>query len=171
MTVLELAVVLVIIAIIATMLLPFYGNMKARADEARCHANIRNLYVAASGYLTSNGRWPQVPVQMMTEQPHVFARRWVDALVPYGVPHASWICPTLQRNFGFSMEELEKEEKYRIDFLATPFDETPESPRRAPRFPWFIEKIGSHTRGQLIILADGTTTTLMDMVNAGSTSR
>lgn len=165
MTLLEVAVVLVIIAILASMLLPFYGAMQARAEEGRCLANIRNLYVAASGYVNANGFWPQVPFKMSVDQPHAYARLWVEALAPFGTSHSTWICPTLQRRFGIPLAALEKEENYRIDFVPNPFDDNPESPRRAARFPWFMEKAASHSRGQLVILADGTTTALMDLVN------
>ncbi len=166
-----MAVVVVIIAIIASMLLPYYGGMQARAEESKCLANIRNLYVAASGYMNSNGSWPQIPVQQSTDEPHVFARAWVDALKPFGASHSTWICPTFHRMFQITMDDLEKEENYRIDFVAAPFDDNPASPHLSPRHPWFVEKVASHGRGQLIIMADGTTTALLDVVKSLSDSK
>lgn len=164
MTILELAVVIVIIAILASMLLPFYGAMTARADEGKCLANIRGLHVAASSYLNSNGSWPQIPIQMSVDNPRAYARQWVEALTPFGAPHPSWICPTLQRNLGIPFSAIEEEEHYRIDFLPSSFDSDPATPRRAGGYPWFMEKTAEHPRGQLIILADGTTTALLDIV-------
>lgn len=162
-TILEVLVVVVIIAIIASMLLPVYSSFVARMEESRCLANLRNLYVAASGYLQANESWPQIPVTLMTDEPKTYARSWVAALAPFGAPHSTWICPSLQHLSGISMEALEKDEHYRIDFFATPFDDNPVSPRQAPTHPWFIEKAGLHSRGNLLILANGNTLSLKDV--------
>lgn len=163
-TILELAVVLVIIAIIASLLSPLYGAWISRSEEARCLANLRNLYIAASGHLNSAGSWPQVPMQMMSVNPHQFAREWVNALESFGAPHSSWICPTLNRNMGTSLEAGEKDENYRIDFVPSTFDDDPTTPRRAGGYPWFVEKAASHSRGQLVIFADGSTASLKDLI-------
>jgi prepilin-type N-terminal cleavage/methylation domain-containing protein len=162
-TVLEVLVVVVIVAIIASMLLPVYSNYTSRMEEARCLANLRNLYVAASGYLLANESWPQIPVQLLVDQPKAYARAWVSALAPFGAPHSTWICPTIQRSFQISMDELAKDENYRIDFIATPFDDQPSSPRRSATHPWFIEKSGIHSRGNLVVLANGSTLSLRDL--------
>ena len=162
-TLLELLVVLVIIAIIATMLLPAYAAYIARVEEARCIANLKNLYVAASGYLQSNGSWPQIPVSLLKDNDKLYAKSWVNALTPFGAPHNVWLCPTMQRTMTYSMDAADKDENYRIDFIATPFDENPLTPRLANTHPWFIEKTGLHSRGNLVILANGTTTSLQDI--------
>jgi type II secretory pathway pseudopilin PulG len=157
-------VVIVIIAIIASMLVPAYGGWRARADEARCLANLRSLFVAASRSLDAAGEWPQIPLKMMIDNPKQHARAWVQALEPYGAPHSSWICPTLQRSFQFPMEDLEKAEHYRIDFVPSEFDDGQNSPRLVGHYPWFMEKTASHARGQLIIFADGTTSSMVDFL-------
>ncbi len=162
-TLLELMVVIVIIAILASMLLPLVSSFSARADEARCLANLRSLYVAANGYLQAAGSWPQVPVKLFVDEPKTYAKLWVAALAPYGAPHSTWICPTTQRNLGTSMEANEKDENYRIDFVATPFSDDPVAPRANPAHPWFMEKAGVHPNGNLFILANGTTSSLLEM--------
>ena len=162
-TIMEVLVVVVIIAILASMLVPLYGSMMARADEARCLANLRNLYLGASGYLQTNGIWPQIPVNQMVDEPKTYARAWVTALKPHGTSHATWICPTIQRSFGISIDALEEEQNYRIDFIATPFGDNPAAPWAAPTHPWFLEKSGVHSRGNLVILANGTTSSLKDL--------
>jgi len=162
-TILEVLVVVVIIAILASMLLPVYSSFTARMEEARCLANLRSLYGAASGYLQANESWPQIPAALMTDDPKGYARSWVSALAPFGAPHSTWICPTIHRSFHISMDALEKDEHYRIDFVAVPFDDNPTSPRRDPAHPWFLEKSGVHSRGNLVILANGTTLSLRDM--------
>lgn len=165
MTILELVVVIVIIAIIASMLLPAYSAMLARADEARCLANLRSLFVAGSGYLNSAGHWPQVSMDLLPAQQQQFAKLWVQALEPYGAPHSSWICPTMQRTLGMSLEAVELDANYRIDYMAAAFDDSPSTPRLTGTRPWFAEKAALHSRGQLMILSDGTTVSLLDMVS------
>ena len=166
MTILELMVVVVIIMILASMLVPMYGSIMARADEGRCLANLRSLYVAASGYLQAANSWPQIPVSMIDSDYHGYARAWVDALTPYGAPHTTWLCPTIQRTLGIPIEAIDKTENYRIDFIATPFDDNPGSPRLNPTHPWFMEKAGVHSRGNLLILANGTSTSLLDLTGS-----
>lgn len=163
-TILELAVVLTIIAILVSMLLPAYASYQSRVEEAACLANLRNLYVAASGYMVANKSWPQIPAKLAIDEPKTYAKSWVQVLAPYGASHSVWICPTLQRTLHLSMEAVEKDENYRIDFFATPFDDNESTPLRKPRHPWFVEKAGFHGRGNLLILADGTTTSLRDLV-------
>ena len=165
MTVLELAVVLVIIAILATMLLPLTAAMKARADEARCIANLKNLFVGASGYLQANGSWPQIPNTLIKDDPKGYAKKWVAVLSTYGISHATWICPTIQRQRREPMSSIEEDEKYRVDYVAMAFDEKPTSPYPKNPFPWFVEMAGFHGRGNLFILSDGSTTSLADMTH------
>jgi prepilin-type N-terminal cleavage/methylation domain-containing protein len=164
MTVLELAVVMVIIGILASMILPLYSGYQSRMEEARCLANLRNLYVAASGHLLANKSWPQIPNNLVTEDPKAYARAWVDALTPFGAPHSTWICPTIQGKLQIPMDAIGQDKHYRIDFVGSAFDADETAPRRDPRFPWFVERAGFHSRGNLVILADGTTTSLMDLV-------
>ena len=165
MTLLELAVVIVIIAILASMLLPAYSGYLSRMEAAKCIANLRSLYVAASGHLLAHSSWPQVPSKMLTEEPVNYAKSWVKALAPFGATHPTWICPTIQHKIGVSMEALEEDENYRIDYIGTPYDDKPGSPHRTPRYPWFLEKAGLHGRGNLMILEDGTTTSLGDLID------
>ena len=165
MTLLEVAVVMVIIVILAAMLLPAYSGYLTRMEGAKCMANLRNLYVAASGYLQANSSWPQISTKLVADDPRTYAKSWVKALAPFGAPHPAWICPTLQHKIGVSMEALEEDDNYRIDYIGTPFDDKPSSPHRTPRYPWFLEKAGLHGRGNLMILEDGTTLSLGDLID------
>lgn len=165
MTVLELAVVLVIIAILASILLPMTAGMRARAQEATCIANLKNLYVGASGYLQANGSWPQIPNALIKDDPKEYAKKWVSVLSPYGIAHATWICPTIQRARGESMSSIEDDATYRVDYAAMAFDDRPTSPYPNNPFPWFVEMSGFHGRGNLFILSDGSTTSLADMTH------
>jgi type II secretory pathway pseudopilin PulG len=155
MTLLELATVIVIIAILASLLFPAFSGYRARSDRIKCENNLRNIYLAASAYLLANGSWPQIPSKLVISNRQDYARRWVAALSPFGAPHAVWICPTRQRDLKQTMESVEEAENYRVDFAASPFDEEPFSPRRWARYPWFIEQGSFHAGGNLIVFGDG----------------
>jgi type II secretory pathway pseudopilin PulG len=60
-TLLELLTVIIIIVLLASMIIPTMAGLRARADRGKCMSNLRQLYVAASGYVDSQGHWPQVP--------------------------------------------------------------------------------------------------------------
>ena len=163
MTLLELAVVIVIIAILASMLLPFLSSYQTKAEEAKCLANLRNLYVGASGYLQSNGSWPQIPNTLIASDAKTYAWMWVAALTPYGIPHTTWICPSVQRSLGLSISTIEEDDNYRVDYVGVSFDDKPSSPYPEIPYPWFIEKSGFHGRGNLLVVSDGSTTSVADL--------
>lgn len=163
MTILELAVVIVIIAILASMLLPLLSSFQTRAEEAKCLANLRNLYVGASGYIQANSSWPQVPNTLVASDAKTYAKMWVEALTPYGIPHQTWICPTVQRSLGTPLSTIDQAENYRVDYIGVSFDDKPSSPYPENPYPWFIEKAGFHGRGNLLILSNGSTTSLADL--------
>ena len=165
MTVLELAVVIVIIGIIASMLIPVVAKFQARADEAKCRQNLRTLFIAAAGYVHDNGSWPQIPNTLIGKDDKAYAKQWVAALAPYGVLHQSWICPAIQRSLGLPLSSIEQDENYRIDYVGVAFDDKASSPYPESAFPWFVEKAGFHGRGNLLILSNGTTTALLDLVH------
>ena len=163
MTILELAVVIVIIAILASMLLPFLSSYQSRAEEGKCLANLRNLYVGASGYVQSNGSWPQVPNDIIVSDAKTYGKMWVTALAPFGIPHTTWICPSVQRSLGLPISTIEEDQSYRVDYIGVSFDDKPSSPYPEDAYPWFIEKAGFHGRGNLLILSNGSTTSLADL--------
>ena len=165
-TVLELAVVIVIIGILACMLLPVAARIQSRADEATCIANLKNLFVGAAGYLHDKESWPQIPNTLLKDDPKGYAKQWVAALSRYGIPHKAWICPAIQRERHEPMSTIEDDETYRVDYIGMAFDDRPTSPKPENPFPWFVESAGFHGRGNLIILSDGNTTSLNDMVGA-----
>lgn len=76
-TVVELLVVIVLVAVLASLLFPFVGRIKNKADSAGCMSNLRQLTSAAMLYSSdSNGDLP-----MPTESDGVLA--WPDTLAPY----------------------------------------------------------------------------------------
>lgn len=163
MTLLELAVVMVIIAILASMLLPFLSSYQTKAEEAKCLANLRNLYVGASGYMQSNGSWPQISNALVVTDAKTYGKMWVAALAPYGIPHTTWICPSVQRTLGLSISTIEEDANYRVDYIGVEFDDQPSSPYPEDVYPWFLEKAGFHGRGNLLVLSNGSTTSVADL--------
>ena len=163
MTILELAVVMVVIAILASMLLPMLSSFRSRADEAKCLANLRNLYVGAAGYVQANGSWPQIPNDLIVSDSKTYAKMWVAALAPYGIPHETWLCSTIQRSIGLPASEINKPENYRVDYIGVSFDDKPSSPYPEDPYPWFVEKAGFHGSGNLLILSNGSTTSLKEL--------
>lgn len=90
---LELLIVFVVVAILATLLLPVYAQMQARAQRIQCVANLRSLFTAADLQLQRNGSWPQIA---RGGNPVDFANSWIAALSIFGPTRKTWICPTMQ---------------------------------------------------------------------------
>jgi type II secretory pathway pseudopilin PulG len=142
--------VMVIIAILAVMLLEGSTQMLARAERANCAANLRSLYVGASGYIQDQGHWPQIPVAD-THSPE-YALAWIAALKGYGISGKSWICPSIQR--ALKNPNYNDPSHARVDYFPTPFDARSYSPYRWSTHPWFMERGNMHGDGQLIIFAN-----------------
>lgn len=162
-TLLELAVVVVIIAILAGLSLPVLSKLRARAQRVRCANNLRNLAVAANLFVQQNGSWPQIPAAGSggsTEEQ--YAEAWIAALAPFGPNRETWICPTMQNLLG--NPDYSTPETARVDYIATPFDDKPNSPHEWPRQPWFLETGDVHGHGNLIIFTDGSISDLKTVI-------
>ena len=151
-TLLELLIVLTIIGILATLLIPVYGHMRARAQKVQCMANLRGLYVGTDLYVQKNGSWPQIFLKNFTTGED-YANAWIGALEPFGVERRTWICPTIQELLH--SPDYNNPALARIDYVSTGFDDKPTSPHQWPRQPWFIETGDVHGNGNLIIFTDG----------------
>ena len=150
-TLIELMTVLIVIAILVLLLIPTVQGLKEKAEKGTCIANLRNLYGAAAGYVQQHGRWPQVdPAGLRTGQ---YAKDWIVELEPFGIARKNWICPTMQRSLG--NPDYTKEKHTRLDYIATNFDEQPNTPYKWRAQPWFAEKGAVHGQGPLLIGSDG----------------
>jgi prepilin-type N-terminal cleavage/methylation domain-containing protein len=165
-TLLELFIVAVIIAILATLLLPVFSKMRGRAQRVQCMGNLRSLYIAAESYVQQNGSWPQIDMEDSDSAEQDYANAWITALSPFGPTQKTWICPTIQellRN-----PDLSKPGNVRVDYLATTFDDKPTTPHQWPRQPWFAEAGDVHGNGNLIIFTDGSISDLKTVVGKAS---
>ena len=152
-TVMEMAIVVVIIAILAVLLFPVIEKLRARAQRLQCVLNLRNLHVAAAQYVQDNNHWPQIASNSDDESDTPYAQEWITALAPYQVQKKSWICPTLQNVLG--NPDYNSAGNERVDYFGMPFDDKPMTPYQWPRQPWFVESADMHSHGQLIIFTDG----------------
>jgi prepilin-type N-terminal cleavage/methylation domain-containing protein len=149
---LEVAVSVVVIAILVGLLLVAVQGLRRRAQRLQCATNLKNLGVAANLYVQQYDGWPQISAGAGTSGEQ-FAEAWIAALKPFGPERKTWICPTMQ-NF-LQNPDYTKPENARIDYFATPFDSNPTSPHRWPRQPWFVESGDVHGSGNLILFTDG----------------
>ena len=102
--------------------------------------------------MQANGSWPQIPNDFIVSDSKTYAKMWVAALAPYGIPHETWLCSTIQRSIGLPASEINKPENYRVTTSACSFDDKPSSPYPEEPYPWFVEKAGFHGSGNLLIL-------------------
>jgi prepilin-type N-terminal cleavage/methylation domain-containing protein len=100
----ELAVVMGIIALLAVVATPSIGAMLERGQSARCAGNLRNIGVAVQQYVSDNDyRFP--PIE--TDPPSLGneGRTALETLEPYGITMAVLTCPADKVNhtkFGSS---------------------------------------------------------------------
>ena len=164
-SVLELFIVIVIMAILATLLIPVFSHMRARGQRVQCMANLRNLYAAAELYVQQNGSWPQIPtVDDSDAAEQLYAKNWINALSPFGPTQKTWVCPTIQSLL--QNPDLAKPENVRVDYVATAFDDKPTTPHQWPRQPWFAEVGDVHGNGNLLIFTDGSISDLKTVAQA-----
>lgn len=153
LSLLEVLMAIVVVAILATLLIPVASTMRGRAQRVQCMANLRSLYTGAELFVQQNGSWPQLPVSDSDSAEQDYARAWIAALTPFGPTQKSWICPTTQNLLG--NPDLSNPDNVRVDYIATSFDDKPTTPHRWPRQPWFAEVGDVHGNGNLIIFTDG----------------
>lgn len=88
-TLIELLVVIAILCVLAAILLPVFGKVKAKGRQATCIANLRQLTMAAEMFSQENRRWPD-------------ADTWVADLAEYANHEAALFnCPADVNGKGF----------------------------------------------------------------------
>ena len=152
-TLLELAIVVVIVAILAVMLLPVYAGLRSRAQRVQCVGNLHSLYLATDLALQRNGSWPQIKRTSSGTGDADYANAWIKALAPFGPTRQTWVCPQVQEIL--QNPDYWQPQNARLDYIPMTFDDRPTTPHQWPRQPWFIEAADVHGHGNLIIFTDG----------------
>ncbi len=87
-TLVELLIVVGVIGVLAAMLLPAAGYVRATARRMRCTSHIRALAVAITMYSDDNREW--YPPMWVNNSPPL---RWMDLIVPYVPGFEVYDCP------------------------------------------------------------------------------
>lgn len=163
-TLLELATVITIVAILAVMGIGIFSDMRHRADKVKCIGNLRNLYAGAEAFRQDQAHWPQIDPALLKDGGTEYYEQWIAALKPYGFGLSNWLCPTTQRQLN--NPDMSKRENVRIDYLPMPFDDKTMTPHLWPKQPWFIERGSVHEGGNLLIYTNGQIGTLQEATSS-----
>jgi type II secretory pathway pseudopilin PulG len=162
-TILEIFTAIIVILILVTLMLPAYDTIRSRTDKVACMNNLRQLYVATGAYIQEYNQWPQINPSLIKGGSNAYDEAWIEALMPFGVSRASWICPTIERNLGGP--DYTQQANYRTDYIAMPFDNKRMTPFKWPTSPWFVERGNAHGNGNLIMQTNGAIVELSQMNN------
>ena len=150
-TILELLAVIAILLILSVLVMPNYGKWVAKAQEAKCMANMRSIHLGLATYLNDNRDvWPQGPAP---ETDAAWSGFWIRTLEPQGIPAGTWRCPTIgslirtASNTPFDAAS--------IHYIPTMFTAVQGIARRWPTQPWLVERMDAHGNGALICFTDG----------------
>jgi len=100
-TLVELACVIAIVGVLATLAVPSYQKVARKAESTACLSNLRQVGIAVQACVSDNqGRYPLIetdptdPVYPAEEG----ARSLYDTLEPYGITQRTLQCPADLRN-------------------------------------------------------------------------
>lgn len=167
-TLLEAACACVVMGILATLAIPWFGQLRDKADTLKCSGNLKALGRGAAAYLDEHQHWPQIRSESGTPSLQSSAKadspssQWIAVLSPYGITSQTWRCPTTERQIR-RMGGSKALEYTRTDYSPTRFPPSPTAPWEYLTHPWFVERGSSHGRGPLIYLADGRVVTFQDL--------
>lgn len=156
-TLLEMLIVIMMMATLATLFFPLYGYLRDKARDAACISNLRILQVAAATYLLDHdGVWPQQPEELMQDETEEkMWKWWNEEFKEYGVSKRHWICPA--EVVSQTQEHSDSDEFYG-SYIPTGFEATPNIAFYWSSQPWFIERGNFHGRnhGPNVAMPDGT---------------
>jgi len=151
-TLLQLMLVMVIIAVLASVMFPLTGALRRRAEKAKCMSNLTTLGVALNVYVQDNGKWPQVPSKAMESQEDMWAW-WMATFEakPYEIQRRTWVCPSVLANLG----EVKDKDIKLGSYAPCMFDASSANRPYEWRQPWLVESGDHHGGGALYLMPDG----------------
>jgi len=150
-TVLDVTAALVIVAILAVLFVPSFGDYLNRAREVSCLARMRAITVALHGYLHDHQDvWPQGP--RPTEE-SAWEAFWLATLKPYGIADKDWRCPSITALLA--AQGVASRDMPALHYQPAMFPPTPGIATRYATQPWLIERADAHGRGALIAFPGG----------------
>lgn len=151
-TLLQLMLVMVIIAVLASVMFPLTGMLRKRAAKVKCVSNLKTLGVALNVYIQENSMWPQVPATAMTSQEKMW-EWWMKTFEqkPYEISRKTWVCPSVLAVSGITKDEDIKMGSY----APTMFDSSSASLPYQWQQPWLVEDGDHHGSGQNYLMPDG----------------
>jgi len=160
-TLVEIAAIVVIVTVLATLVFHVSKRLPTMADQATCASKMRNLHGALAAYTIENDHWPQQPPFGRGEEAEM-DQWWLRTLAPYGMDHESaWQCPGIKR-IGSVRETGTGDEPF-IHYMPSLFDPRPTTPFRWQWQPWAVEIADVHGRGAHMLFPDGSIRTQADL--------
>jgi hypothetical protein len=156
LTILEVAVSVAVIVVLAGMVGMGADALKKRAHKAKCIGNMRMIHSGLNAHVLDKNYWPQMPAEALDFEETSYFQWWIRTLEPYGVGEDVWLCPSDK-----VQEKLEgKKEVFAGSYIATPFDADQYTPFRWNQ-PWLMERGDFHGKGAHIIMPDGSVSSSM----------
>lgn len=151
-TVLEILVVALIIAILATISFPMFSIIRAKAEDHTCSGNLKTLHIALNNYILDHHQWPQVPHEFSEDEEKVW--KWfAKELEASGADKKHWMCPTHYRS-SIGALPAEDRPEYWSSYIPTQFDDHAMTPFRWRRQPWMMERGPGHGNGVKMLMQD-----------------
>jgi len=150
----EILMVIVIVALLATIAIPVYTALREKAGLAGCFGNMRNVGLGLNAYMQDNNMvWPQMPKEMIKSDDEQHSKWWADTLKSYGIAQKYWICPLDVSTTNSPIEGSTFTSSYALVL----FDDKPNTAFRW-KMPWAVERPGVHgqNRGGNMLMPDGT---------------
>lgn len=115
-TLVELLVVVGIIAVLAALLFPVFARVRAKAQNATCLSNLKQIGLALTQYTADHDGvfppadqqvWVRDPQNPNRSTPQGNGKKWFDLVTPYtGKSLAGLRCPATYVPYFFPLEEL-----------------------------------------------------------------
>lgn len=156
-TLVEILASLVILSILATLAFVGYEKYLAKASQAVCMNNLRNLGTAFQVYMNDHDqKWPPHP-KISDPYSEAWENYWIKLFEAesYKIPAKTWQCPVLQRGRVASPSGR----VLKVHYVPTLFDHTRNRANDlnsgGKKHPWLMEIANAHGDGALMFFPDG----------------